>query len=389
MVQILKERNGGNILDNDKQPTSKRPGKKKMSTGQKIITGVVSVLVILLIVSGVVFYHYFQSALKPLNPKSEEVVQVDIPMGASSKQIGSILQDKKIVKNGSVFNYYVKSHNYSELRAGYYQLKASMTLNQVAKRLQQGGTSEPIQSSRGKVLIPEGAGIADIANKISSTTDFSKAEFLSLMKNQSYMKSLEKRYPDLLSSSMTSKGVRYHLEGYLYPATYIVNKHMSLKGLVNQMVAHTNDELSPYYKKIKKQKLTVQQVMTLASLVEREGVSQSYRRQISGVFFNRIAQGMPLQSDVAVEYAIGHHKQHLSSKDLQSDSPYNLYKFAGYGPGPFNNPSMSAIQAVLNPSDRSKGYLYFVANTKTGKIYFSKSLSEHNKRVSSLSKVNN
>ncbi|GAX02690.1 aminodeoxychorismate lyase [Secundilactobacillus pentosiphilus] len=376
-------------MDNDKQPTSKRPGKKKMSTGQKIITGVVSVLVILLIVSGVVFYHYFQSALKPLNPKSEEVVQVDIPMGASSKQIGSILQDKKIVKNGSVFNYYVKSHNYSELRAGYYQLKASMTLNQVAKRLQQGGTSEPIQSSRGKVLIPEGAGIADIANKISSTTDFSKAEFLSLMKNQSYMKSLEKRYPDLLSSSMTSKGVRYHLEGYLYPATYIVNKHMSLKGLVNQMVAHTNDELSPYYKKIKKQKLTVQQVMTLASLVEREGVSQSYRRQISGVFFNRIAQGMPLQSDVAVEYAIGHHKQHLSSKDLQSDSPYNLYKFAGYGPGPFNNPSMSAIQAVLNPSDRSKGYLYFVANTKTGKIYFSKSLSEHNKRVSSLSKVNN
>lgn len=376
-------------MDNDKQPTSKRPGKKKMSTGQKIITGVVSVLVILLIVSGVVFYHYFQSALKPLNPKSEEVVQVDIPMGASSKQIGSILQDKKIVKNGSVFNYYVKSHNYSELRAGYYQLKASMTLNQVAKRLQQGGTSEPIQSSKGKVLVTEGAGIADIANKISSTTDFSKSEFLSLMKNQAYMKSLEKRYPKLLSSSMASKDVRYHLEGYLYPATYVVNKHMSLKGLVNQMVAHTNNELSPYYKKIKKQKLTVQQVLTLASLVEREGVSQSYRRQISGVFFNRIAQRMPLQSDVAVEYAIGHHKQHLSSKDLQSDSPYNLYKFAGYGPGPFNNPSMSAIQAVLNPSDRSKGYLYFVANTKTGKIYFSKTLSQHNKRVSSLSKVNN
>nr|WP_235995076.1 endolytic transglycosylase MltG [Secundilactobacillus yichangensis] len=360
-----------------------------MSTGQKIITGVVSILAVLLVISGIVFYHYFQSALKPLDPKSEEVVQVDIPMGASSKQIGSILQDKKIVKNGSVFNYYVKSHNYSGLRAGYYQLKASMTLNQVAKRLQQGGTSEPIQSTKGKVLIPEGAGIADVANKISSTTDFSKGEFLSLMKNQSYMKSLEKQYPNLLSSSMAAKDVRYHLEGYLYPATYIVNKHMSLKSLVNQMVAHTNDELSPYYKKIKKQNLTVQQVLTLASLVEREGVSQSYRRQISGVFFNRIDQGMPLQSDVAVEYAIGHHKQHLSAKDLQSDSPYNLYKFAGYGPGPFNNPSMSAIKAVLNPSDRSKGYLYFVANTKTGKIYFSKTLAEHNKRVDSLSKVNN
>ncbi|GAX07750.1 aminodeoxychorismate lyase [Secundilactobacillus silagincola] len=376
-------------MDNDKQPTSKRPGKKKMSTGQKIIAGVVSILALLLIISGVVFYNYFQSALKPLDPKSQEVVQVDIPMGASSKKIGSILQEKKIVKSGSVFNYYVKSHNYSDFRAGYYQLNASMTLNQVAKRLQQGGTSEPIQSTKGKVLVTEGAGIADIADKISSTTDFSKAEFLSLMKNQSYMKTLEKQYPSLLSSSMASKDVRYHLEGYLYPATYIVNKKMSLKSLVNQMVAHTNAELTPYYKKIKKQKLSVQQVMTLASLVEREGVSQSYRRQISGVFFNRIDQGMPLQSDVAVEYAIGHHKQHLSTKDLQSNSPYNLYKFAGYGPGPFNNPSMSAIQAVLNPSDRSKGYLYFVANTKTGKIYFSKTLSEHNKRVASLSKVNN
>ncbi len=375
-------------MDNDKR-TSKQPGKKKMSTGQKIITGVVSILAVLLIISGVVFYNYFQSALKPLDPKSSEVVQVDIPMGASSKRIGSILQDKKIVKNGSVFNYYVKSHNYADFRAGYYQLNASMTLNQVAKRLQQGGTSEPIQSRKGKVLVQEGAGIADIANNISSTTDFSKAEFLSLMKDQTYMKALEKQYPALLSSSMATKQVRYHLEGYLYPATYIVNRHMSLKQLVNQMVAHTNDELTPYYKQIKKQKLTVQQVLTLSSLVEREGVSQAYRRQIAGVFFNRIDQGMPLQSDVAVEYAIGHHKEHLSTKDLQSNSPYNLYKFAGYGPGPFNNPSMSAIQAVLKPSKRSQGYLYFVANTKTGKIYFSKTLAEHNKRVSSLSKVNN
>ena len=247
-------------MDNDKQPTSKRPGKKKMSTGQKIIAGVVSILALLLIISGVVFYNYFQSALKPLDPKSQEVVQVDIPMGASSKKIGSILQEKKIVKSGSVFNYYVKSHNYSDFRAGYYQLNASMTLNQVAKRLQQGGTSEPIQSTKGKVLVTEGAGIADIADKISSTTDFSKAEFLSLMKNQSYMKTLEKQYPSLLSSSMASKDVRYHLEGYLYPATYIVNKKMSLKSLVNQMVAHTNAELTPYYKKIKKQKLSVQLV---------------------------------------------------------------------------------------------------------------------------------
>ncbi len=104
------------------------------------------------------------------------------------KKIGSILQDDKIVKSGMVFNYYVKSHNFSDFRAGYYQLKPSMTLNQIAKELQKGGSSEPIQSQRGKVLIQEGATVENVADTISSQTDFSRSEFINLMKNQSYMK---------------------------------------------------------------------------------------------------------------------------------------------------------------------------------------------------------
>ncbi len=246
--------NGGTTLDNDKQSTP-NSSKKKLSIGQKIIAGVVSILVVLLVVTGIGFYNYFQSALKPLNPKSQQVVQVDIPMGASNNKIGSILQQKGIVKSGMVFNYFVKSHNYANFRAGYYQLKSSMTLTQVAKRLQQGGSSEPIQSTKGKVLIQEGVGITDIAKRIAATTDFSKEEFLSLMKDQTYMKQLAKKYPALLSSTMASKQVRYRLEGYLFPATYVVSKHMSLKQLVNQMVAHTNEELTPYYKSIKKTKI--------------------------------------------------------------------------------------------------------------------------------------
>lgn len=377
-------------MDNDgKQSTPQKPGKKGWSIGQRIIAGVVGILAVLIVVIGIGFYNYFQSALKPLNPKSTEVVQVNIPMGASNKKIGSILQNKQIVKSGTVFNYFVKSHNYSNFRAGYYQLKSSMTLGQVAKLLQKGGSSEPIQSSKGKVLVQEGATVTDIASKIATTTDFSKTEFLSLMKDKTFMKQLEKRYPKLLKSSMNSTNVRYHLEGYLYPATYTVDKRMSLKQLVTQMVGQSDHVLTPYYKKINKQNMTVQQMLTLASLVEREGVGQSYRRKIAGVFLNRIKQGMQLQSDISVEYAINKHKTHLSAKDLQSDSPYNLYQNAGYGPGPFDNPSISAIQAVLNPSEQNKGYLYFVANTKTGKIYFSKTLAEHNRKTAALSKANN
>ncbi len=134
--------------------------------------------------------------------------------------------------------------------------------------------------------------------------------------------------------------------------------------------------------------MTIQQVLTLSSLVEREGVSTKDRRKIAGVFLNRIAANMPLQSDISVLYAINKHKKNLSMKDLQSNSPYNLYKNAGYGPGPFNNPSLDSIKAVLNPSERSEGYLYFVANTKTGKIYYSKTLDEHNQKAGNLQSVN-
>lgn len=376
-------------MDNGNEPTSRQTNApKKPSTGRKIIIGVVSVLVLLVVAIGIAFYQYFQSALKPLNPNSNEVVQVDIPMGASNKKIGSILQDDKIVKSGMVFNYYVKSHNFSDFRAGYYQLKPSMTLNQIAKELQKGGSSEPIQSQRGKVLIQEGATVENVADTISSQTDFSRSEFINLMKNQSYMKQLAAKYPKLLKSTMAGKNVRYRLEGYLYPATYTVSKNMSLKRLVDSMVAQTNVEVAPYFKTISKKHMTIQQVLTLSSLVEREGVTTKDRRKIAGVFLNRIAANMPLQSDISVLYAINKHKKNLSMKDLQSNSPYNLYKNAGYGPGPFNNPSLDSIKAVLNPSERSEGYLYFVANTKTGKIYYSKTLDEHNQKAGNLQSVN-
>lgn len=366
-----------------------KPGKPKMSMGHRIIIGVVSILVVLVVVSGIGFYRYFKSAQKPLNAHSTQVVQVDIPMGASTKKIGSILQEKNIVKSGMVFNYFVKSRNFTAFRAGYYQLKSSMTLTQIAKQLEKGGSSEPIQSSKGKVLVREGVQIKDIATTIAASTDFSKSEFLSLMKDQTFMNQLYKQYPQLLKSTMASKHVRYKLEGYLYPATYTVNKKMSLKQLVEQMVGATNTEMRPYYKYIAKKKMTVQQVLTLSSLVEREGVTNTDRRKIAGVFFNRIKQGMPLQSDISVMYAINKHKKNLSDSDLQSNSPYNLYKYAGYGPGPFNSPSSDSIKAVLKPLDESKGYLYFVANMKTGKIYYSKTLAEHNEKSASLSSANN
>ncbi|EHO51189.1 endolytic transglycosylase MltG [Lentilactobacillus kisonensis] len=361
--------------------STERTPKPNRSLGRRIIISVITLIVILAVTIGFMGYHFFQKALKPLNPQDTAVKQVHIPLGASNKQIGSILQNQKIVKSGMVFDYYVKSNNMANFRAGYYQLTPAMSLKKISVRLQQGGTDQPIQSTKGKLLVREGLNIDQIAKQVSATTDFGKADFLSLMKNKAFINQLANQYPKLLSSAMKSDGVRYRLEGYLYPATYEVKKNMSLKTLVEQMVAKTNQVMMPYYSRIKKTNITMQEFMTLASLIEREGVNQTDRRKMAGVFLNRIRINMPLQSDISVLYAIHKDNKTLTAKDLQVDSPYNLYVNAGFGPGPFDSPSISSIEAVLHPLDRSKDYLYFFANTKTQKVYYSKTYAQHQAQI--------
>ena len=137
--------------------------KERKKFSKRVIGGVVGILIALLVIIGVLGYRYFDNATQPYNSKDNRVVQVDIPYGASSKKIADILQRDKVIKSGFVFEYWTKAHNLSNFHAGYYQLKPSMSLSQIAKALNKGGSSEPLQSSSGKVLIVEGSQIKTIA----------------------------------------------------------------------------------------------------------------------------------------------------------------------------------------------------------------------------------
>ncbi len=362
--------------------------KQRKLFSKRVIGGVVGILIALLVIIGVMGYRYFDNATQPYDSSDHRVVQVDIPYGANGKKIADILQQEKVIKSGFVFEYWTKAHNLSNFHAGYYQLKPSMSVAQIAKVLNKGGSSEPVQSSSGKVLIVEGSQIKTIAQTVQKQTDFTSAEFLALMKDQTFIKSLAEKYPKLLTSSMNAKHVRYRLEGYLFPATYVVGKKTTLKQLVTQMVSKTNDEMEPYYSQITKSKMSVQEVMTLASLVEREGSTTKDRKLIAGVFLNRLDAKWRIDSDISVFYAINSNKSTLTAKDLQNTSPYNLRLHLGYGPGPFNSPSLISIQAVLNPSERSKDYMYFVADLKTGKVYYAKDAAGHAANIKKVSKHN-
>ena len=360
---------------------------KKNNIATKVITIVVSIIVILLVVVAVTGYSYFKAGLKPLAPNSHQRIEVKVPVGSTSKQIGAILEQKKVVKSGFVFDYYVKSKKIANFKAGYYELKPSMTLGQIAHNLQKGGSSEPISS--GRLLIREGVTAETIAKTVAQSTRFSQKDFLKLLNDPKFIGELQKKYPDLLASDVQSKNVRYRLEGYLYPATYTINKKLTLQQLVEEMVAKTDQELKPYYGKIKQQKKSVQAVLTLASLVEREGNNAQDRAKIAGVFENRLAQKMKLQTDISVLYALNKHKENVSYKDLEVDSPYNLYKNNGIGPGPFNNPSIASVKAVLAPQQRDQDYLYFFADIKTGKVYYSQTYDQHQAIIDKVDAKNN
>lgn len=356
---------------------SKRKDMRKKE--DKIVGKIILVIVLTLLIIGGVFgftiYRYVDNGLKPLDASDDQLVQVEIPSGSSNKQIGEILENDQIIKSGIVFNYYTKFKNMTGFQAGYYQMSPNMTLDEIGKQLQEGGTSEPTKVADGKVVIPEGYDIDQIASRVAKVTGKDKQEFLDLMKDESFFKELYQKFPDLLESASKAENTKYRLEGYLFPATYDYYKSTSLKDLVVQMVAKTNEVMQPYYATIKQQNHTVQEVLTLASLVEKEGVSENDRKNIARVFYNRIDADMPLQSDISVLYALGEHKEFVTYEDTAVDSPYNLYTNTGYGPGPLDSPSEDSIKAVLEPAEND--YYYFVADMKTGDVYFAKTYEEH------------
>ncbi|RST96009.1 aminodeoxychorismate lyase [Vagococcus bubulae] len=349
--------------------------KKENNMVRKIVLIIVAVLILTLSIAGFYAYQYFTSSLKPLDSHNQKLVQVEIPQGSSSKQIGQILEKNKIIKSGLVFSYYVKMNNKANFQAGYYQMSPSMTLEAITDSLEEGGTDEPVSLADAKITIPEGYSVDQIAELFSKETKLPKDDFLKVMKDEDFFNELAEKYPELLSSAKEAKDVRYRLEGYLYPATYYYYKDVPIKDMVTQMVDKTNQVLAPYYDQIKEKKMSVQEVLTLASLVEKEGVTPEDRRKIAQVFLNRLAIDMPIQSDISILYAMDEHKVHLSEKDTQIDSPYNLYINKGTGPGPFNNPSQQAIESVLNPE--ATDALYFLADVSTGKVYYAKTYDEH------------
>ncbi|RNF40982.1 endolytic transglycosylase MltG [Planococcus salinus] len=350
-----------------------REKKQEVRVVRRIVLIVTLILLIVFGIAGYQAYNYVSGALKPVDPDSDEVVDIEIPIGSSIDSIASILEENGLIDDARVYKYYVKFNNESEFQAGNYEMTPSMTLDEITESLKTGTVyREPLFT----ITVPEGLTLDEIAARvIEEKTAYTAEEFMTQVTDEEYIKQLMTDYPTLLTDEILQEDIRYALEGYLYPATYpFYEEDPSLTLIIEQMIEATETTVLQYESVLQEMEKTPHWLLTFASLLEEEATSQADRATIASVFYNRLNKPMPLQTDPTVIYAMGEHRERLFNSDYEFDHPYNTYQIQGLPPGPIASAGLSSIQAVLDPNDTN--YYYFLADSE-GVNHFAETYEEH------------
>ena len=332
------------------------------------------IVLLLIIFIGIGTFFYLSS---PVNKNDNEEIKIVVEKGTSSSKIGDILKDKKIIKSKMLFTIYLKIYKVN-FKASTYRFKRSMSLKEVTELLENGYISN---DDALKLTFKPGERITKYAKVISDNTDASYDDVIAIMKDKEYITSLINNYW-FLTDNILNDSIYYPLEGYLAPDTYYFDKNVSVKDIIKKLL----DEMEENLKNYKSVMINdPHYYMTMASIVQLEGTNTENRKQIVGVFKNRMASGYNLGSDVTTYYALqADMKEDLDSSQFATINPYNTRgaNMIGKMPiGPICNPSNSSIDASVYPDENN--YLFFVAD-KHGNIYFTKTNAEHDKKVAEI-----
>ena len=339
-------------------------------------------LFIWLLMAGVSVFCYIN--VNPIQKKSEKVF-VTIKEGSSTRDIIHTLKEKDLIYNEQFMLLYIKINEISDFKAGSYQFDKNMKPRIIFDMLHEGSN---IKEKEITITFPEGKTMRKIANIISSNSSNSSESVYNLLEDKEYIKSLINKYW-FLDDVILDENIYYPLEGYLAPDTYNFKADASVKDIFEKMLDQTDKILKENKAQIDSSNLTVHQILSLASMVETEAVTLEDRKNVAGVFMNRLNSKMSLGSDVTTYYAakVDMGERDLYNKEISSDNPYNTRSAANAGKlpvGPISNPSKNSIIAVLNYTPNE--YYYFVSD-KNRKVYFTKNDSEHNKKISELKKA--
>lgn len=315
--------------------------------------------VLLLIITSLIIFSVITLDTK----KIEEDIIITINEGSGTKQIANVLKTNELIKSKYAFISYVKKNNATtSLKPGTYKFNSGkITFDDIFEKLIKGEQEESIS-----ITIPEGYTVEQIATLVEKKGLTTKDKFLD------YSKNLE------IPFDYIEKGTDHRqLEGFLFPDTYSIPISWTEKEIINMLLNEFNKNWTEEFdNRAKELGFTPKEIITIASLIEREARVEKERPTISSVIHNRLKKGMLLQIDATVQYLLPEQKSRLLYKDLEVDSPYNTYKYAGLPPTPIAAPGLSCIKAALYP-EKTDYYYYRTKAINNGEHNFSRTYEEH------------
>lgn len=341
--------------------------KEKKSHRKLGITLLVIFSIIALSTIGGISYvkKYIKDSFGPMNKSNPITLDIQVPSASTTTKIADILHENGLIKHPLVFKYQVKNRGLDgKLKAGDYELSTAMDLDTIIDEITKGSKNKNIA----RFTIPEGYEIRQMAERLSSEGIVDKERFIQLASDKA---NFEDKF-----TFLKELGDGQSLEGFLFPSTYEVFQGDKEEEIIGKMLKEFEKiydrDISSIYEELN---LTLNDVVTLASIIEREGKLDEERPLMSAVFHNRIEQNMMLQSCATVQFILGERKEVLTNEDTRIESPYNTYINEGLPPGPIASPGETSLIAAVNPADVD--YLFFVLTGEDGSHTFTKTYSEH------------
>lgn len=349
-----------------------------------ILRPVALFLCVLVVVIGIIMAGWNwidRSFFAPVDAQDATPIAFTVSSGQSLTRVANNLESAGLIHNRTVFKYYADFLGYGQkIQAGDYQVSRNMSMHQIMDLLTT-GDGNPI--TRNITVIP-GWTVADIAAYLKNQGIIrTEEEFLSLCRDGRAF-SAYYYINDVINTQNASQRL-YALEGYLAPDTYEIYTDATAQDIVKKLLSQTEAVYQDsYHERAQQLGLTMDQVITLASMIEKEAKAHDFSK-VSAIFHNRLEKNMTLGSDVTIKYVSGVKRMSLTNDDLNVNSLYNTYRYKGLPLGPICSPSGDAIHAALYPDEQflSEDYLYFCSkDPNTGELHFSRTLEEHNQAVS-------
>ncbi len=315
-------------------------------------------IVLIFLINSIILW---QDIYLPLNPNSNKVVSFVAEKGWGAKEISVVLKKQGLIRHSSIFRTYVLFHGLSKkLQAGQYELSSSMSISKIAKKISDG------EIIKEKLTILEGWDLKDIGQYFENQGVCSQKEFIDLTK---------KDFSDGLDF-LKDKPKDLNLEGYFFPDTYEVIPGTAPEDIIKKILSNFNEKLTlELREEITRQKKTIFEIITMASMIEKEVKTLADKKIVSGILWKRLEIGMSLQVDSTINYITGKNDPGASLSDIVIDSPYNTYKYYGLPLGPISNPGLDSILAAIYP--QKTDYLYYLSG-RDGKTIFNKTYKKHN-----------